>query len=155
HRHLDPELVRTTLPDRIDEELLTRLDEAVHEYAERAPSPVGKKLWELEGLRLRRSAVKDRGHWDEFLEPWREEGTVLIPRLFEADFGLSSGSRPIQSPASGDLVAPLRIQVGDVEVHIGGRIDRVDVAELRGELGFWIVDYKTGRSAHYPGTEIS
>jgi RecB family exonuclease len=155
HRHVDPEVVRTTLPENIDEELLTRLDEAVREYAERAPSPAAKKLWELEGRRLRRSAAKYREHWDEFLEPWRKEGTVLTPQLLEADFGLPSGNRPIQSPTSRDVIAPLTIQVGDVEVRIGGRIDRVDVAELRGELGFWIVDYKTGRSAHYPGTEIS
>src|SRR5262249_55989434 len=144
HRAIDPDTVRTTLPEQIDGDLQTQLDQAVREYAERAPSPAAKKLWELEGRRLRRSAAKYRGHWDEFLEPWREKGAVLTPRLFETDFGLPSGNRPIQSPASGDLVAPLTIQVGDVEVRIGGRIDRVDVADLRGELGFWIVDYKTG-----------
>jgi ATP-dependent helicase/DNAse subunit B len=155
HRDLDAELVQTTLPERIDEELLARLDEAVREYAERAPSPAAKKLWELEGRRLRRSAGKYRGHWDKFLEPWRDKGTVLTPQLLEADFGLPPGGRPIQPLTAGEVVAPLIVEVGDVEVRIGGRIDRVDVADLRGELGFWIVDYKTGRSAHYPGTEIS
>lgn len=143
HRGLDPALVRTTLPEQVNADLLTRLDEAVREYAERAPSPAAKKLWELEGRRLRRSAAKYREHWDDFLQPWRENGMALTPQLLEADFGL---------PAAGQ---PLTIQVGDVEVRVGGRIDRVDVADLRGELGFWIVDYKTGRSAHYPGTEIS
>jgi ATP-dependent helicase/DNAse subunit B len=155
HRAIEPDMLRTTLPEQIDGDLLTQLDEAVREYAERAPSPSAKKLWELEGRRLRRSAAKYRGHWDEFLEPWRDRGTVLTPQLLEADFGLRSGGRPIQSPASGDLVAPLTIQVGDVEIRIGGRIDRVDVADLRGELGFWIIDYKTGRSVHYTGSEIS
>ena len=35
---------------------------------------------------------------------------------------------------------------GDVEVRLGGRIDRVDVAETEAGTFFWIVDYKTGRS---------
>ena len=46
--------------------------------------------------------------------------------------------------------------VDGVEVRISGRIDRVDVAELdNGELGFWIIDYKTGRSSHYTATDTA
>jgi RecB family exonuclease len=42
-----------------------------------------------------------------------------------------------------------------VEVRISGRIDRVDVAELPdGSVGFWIIDYKTGRSAHYTAADL-
>jgi RecB family exonuclease len=48
----------------------------------------------------------------------------------------------------------LVIQVDGVEVRIGGRIDRVDVAELAGELGFWVIDYKTGRGQHYTAASI-
>ena len=41
-----------------------------------------------------------------------------------------------------------------IEVRIGGRIDRVDVAELENELGFWIIDYKTGSASHYSAADL-
>jgi RecB family exonuclease len=40
-------------------------------------------------------------------------------------------------------------------VRVSGRIDRVDVAELADGVGFWIIDYKTGRSSHYTGTDLA
>src|SRR5439155_20999120 len=40
------------------------------------------------------------------------------------------------------------------EVRVNGRIDRVDVAQLADGLGFWIIDYKTGRSEHYTSKAI-
>ena len=49
----------------------------------------------------------------------------------------------------------LVIRVDDVEVRISGRIDRVDVAQLDDGLGFWIIDYKTGRAGHYTGTDLA
>ncbi len=42
-----------------------------------------------------------------------------------------------------------------MEVRVSGRIDRVDVAELEGGVGFWIIDYKTGRSGSYTGTDLA
>ena len=45
--------------------------------------------------------------------------------------------------------------IDDVEVRISGRIDRVDLVELDDGVGFWIIDYKTGSSAHYTGTELA
>ena len=47
------------------------------------------------------------------------------------------------------------IQVGGVEVRVGGRIDRVDVAELDDGVGFWVIDYKTGRPAHYTAGDLA
>jgi len=143
-READPEMTRERLPDRIGPELLAEIDVAIQEYAARAPSAASKKLWELEGKRLHRSAAHYRDHWDKYVDPWRNAKAPPAPHLLEADFGVTG------APA-----APLVISVGGVEVQIGGRIDRVDVAELDGELGFWVIDYKTGRAQNYTSTSLS
>jgi ATP-dependent helicase/nuclease subunit B len=142
-RLIDPEMPRATLPEHIGADLRTELDLAVAEYAARAPSPASKRLWELEGRRLHRSADRYRAHWEAFIDPWRKARTYLAPELLEADFGLKAA-------ATGAIdVPPLVLSVGGVEVRIGGRIDRVDVAELDDGVGFWVIDYKTGRSTSY------
>jgi ATP-dependent helicase/DNAse subunit B len=154
-READPELTRTKLPETVGPELLVEIDKAVQEYADRAPSPASRKLWELEGKRLHRSAAKYGGHWEDFLGPWRKAGAALDPRLLEADFGLSSPATHIQAAVRSDGIAPLVISVNGVEVRIGGRIDRVDVAELDDGLGFWVIDYKTGRSSNYSPADLA
>jgi RecB family exonuclease len=64
------------------------------------------------------------------------------------DFGL-------KAPDGSIPTGPLVIRVADVEVRISGRIDRVDVADLEDGAAFWIIDYKTGRSGHYTGTDLA
>lgn len=158
HRKLgesEPELTKARLPDTVGADLLAEIDTAVREYADRAPSPASRRLWELEGKRLHRSAAKYRGHWEDFLAPWRATGATLAPRLLEADFGLPATTPQVQSAAAAEGVAPLVISVNGVEVRIGGRIDRVDVAELDDGIGFWVIDYKTGRSANYTAAELA
>ena len=150
-----PELTRAKLPETVGPELLAEIDRAIREYADRAPSPASRRLWELEGKRLHRSAARYRGHWEDFLGPWRKAGAWLDPRLLEADFGLASSTPQVQTAAGADGIAPLVISVNGVEVRIGGRIDRVDVAELDDGLGFWVIDYKTGRAANYSATELA
>jgi len=73
---------------------------------------------------------------------------VLSPHLVEAGFGLPPEDGK-NKPAG-----PLIVSVGGVEIRIGGRIDRVDIAELDGELGFWVIDYKTGRATSYTSTSL-
>jgi RecB family exonuclease len=148
-RVTDPDLTRLPLPESIGPLLLAEIDKAVQEYAQRAPSPASRKLWELEGKRLHRSAAKYAGHWEDFVVPWRKAEAPPAPKWLEADFGL------VAAHADPEAVGPLILSVGGVEVRIGGRIDRVDVAELDDGLGFWIIDYKTGRSANYSSAEIT
>jgi len=63
------------------------------------------------------------------------------------DFGLPS--------ADGEPPPELIVNVGGLEVRISGRIDRVDQATLPdGSVGFWIIDYKTGRAEHYTGRDL-
>jgi ATP-dependent helicase/DNAse subunit B len=134
--------------EAVDEQVQFQLGQAIKEYVDRAPSPASKKLWELEGHRLRRSAARYRSHWTEFVEPWRERQVEPQPYRFEVDFGLPTGEG--SAPTK-----PLIIRSDDVEVHISGRIDRVDTAPLPDGIGFWIIDYKTGRGSHYTSTDLS
>lgn len=154
-RAADPEMTRAVLPDQITADLRSEIDIAVQEYADRAPSPASRKLWELEGMRLQRSVAKYRGHWEGFVEPWRKVGAALDPRLLEADFGLPAAVPQVQGAASTAETESLVLNVGGVEVRIGGRIDRVDVAEVEGGLGFWVIDYKTGRAVSYTASELA
>jgi hypothetical protein len=120
----------------------------VAEDVARAPAAATKELWRLEGERLLRSAARYAGQWGKFLEPWAKHGVAPRPELFEVDFGL-----PV--PEGQAPTAPLVLRAGDIEVRISGRIDRVDVAELGDGLGFWVIDYKTGRSANYTATDLA
>jgi RecB family exonuclease len=145
-------LADVVIPEGAVDELLEELDRAIAEYADRAPSPASKQLWRLEGERLKRAARKYRSHWQAFLEPWRKQGALPHPHHFEAAFG---DQRRDDLPADEHSATPhLTIRMGDIEVRIGGRIDRLDVAEIAGGLGFWVIDYKTGRSAYHTSKEL-
>jgi ATP-dependent helicase/DNAse subunit B len=133
--------------DAVDAHLHQRLEEAVNECAARA-GPAAEALWRLEGRRLQRMGLRYRLHWQKFVEPWMPRGVRPRPEFFEVGFGLPG--------FDGEVVhGPLVISGAEIEVRISGRIDRVDVAELPGGgLGFWIIDYKTGRSAYYTGGDL-
>jgi ATP-dependent helicase/nuclease subunit B len=130
------------------EEVLREMAAAVDEDVHRAAGPASKALWRLEGQRLLRVARRYPGQWSKFLEPWLARGVAPRPHLFEVDFGLPVPEGQVPMP-------PLVLRALDVEVRISGRIDRVDLAELDEGLGFWIIDYKTGRSSHYTSTDLA
>jgi hypothetical protein len=104
-------------------------------------------LWRLEGQRLLRSTERYRAQWQRFLEPWLEAGVVPRPHDFEVDFGMASEVSAVSA-------RPLVIRANGIEVRIGGRIDRVDVADLEDGAGFWVIDYKTGRSSNYNSPDL-
>ena len=144
----DPMMALREVPERVTGELTEALQTAIGEYVERAPSAVSKMLWRLEGERLQRSAQKYRNDWNDYLSDWHEEHVALRPELFEVDFGFG----PADAPGAR---GPLVIRDGDSEVRIGGRIDRVDVADITGDnVGFWIIDYKTGRKTSYVASQL-
>lgn len=147
-READPEMTKQAVPETVTAELAAELSAAIDEYVKRAPSDVSRVLWQLEGERLRRSVARYQGDWNTYLGEWHKEKLDLAPALFEADFGLDPGDG---SP----VLPPLVIKVGDEEVRIGGRIDRVDVADLPdGTKGFWVIDYKTGRGKNYTAGQL-
>jgi hypothetical protein len=132
----------------VDEAVLRQLEAAVEEYVARAPSQASKVLWRLEGERLMRVGARYPGHWQKFLEVWKPVAVRPQPHWFEVDFGLPE--RPGET-----AYPPLVIRGDGVEVRISGRIDRVDIAELEDSVGFWIIDYKTGKSGYYTGKDLS
>jgi RecB family exonuclease len=131
----------------VDEEVLRQLEAAVEEYVVRAPSQASKTLWRLEGARLLRVGARYPGHWQKFLDAWKPVAVRPQPFWFEVDFGLRKEAGATGFP-------PLVIRSEGIEVRISGRIDRVDIAELEQGVGFWIIDYKTGKSGHYTGKDL-
>lgn len=142
----DPDpFVGTDLPSTLTEELVHQLDRTVGEYAARAPSRATAELWKLEGKRLERAARRYRDHWNAFRTPWRQRNATPSPHRFEASFGVSGDEA---SP-------PLVLTIGDVEVRIGGYIDRVDLVQIEETIGFWVIDYKTGQAANYQAAHVA
>ncbi len=132
----------------VREQVLREIDTAVQEDVSRAPSPAAKELWRIEGRRLLRVAGRYGDQWDRFLGPWLEKGVQPTPHFFEVDFGLPAPDGTLPH-------GPLVIRSEEIEVRISGRIDRVDVAEMAGGVGFWIIDYKTGRAGHYTSPDLA
>jgi hypothetical protein len=114
----------------------------VQEDVHRAPSPASKELWRLEGRRLIKLALRYGEQWQKFVKPWTDRKIAPVPQYFEVDFGLPSADSPMP-------YGPLVIRDEEIEVRVSGRIDRVDITEFADETFFWIIDYKTGRSASY------
>lgn len=114
---------------------------AVAEDMDEASGPASRKLWELEGVRLQRVAARYPRQWDELLQPWRKVKCEPRPHALEQPFG-GQAERAFLLPTTG------------IEIRLHGTIDRVDVAELDGEVGFWILDYKTGSAAYYNSNEV-
>jgi ATP-dependent helicase/DNAse subunit B len=146
-RH-DQDVNQARIPEHVTSTLQSNLHTAIAEYIDRAPSQATKVLWELERTRLNRTVPHYRQHWDDYLAPWRELGVHLTPRWLEADFGLPS------EPTNAGVMLPLQIDIQGIRVQIGGRIDRVDVGEIADGLGFWIIDYKTGRTSNYTANGV-
>jgi ATP-dependent helicase/DNAse subunit B len=146
HKQLKAEAIHDPT-EEVEHYLKQQLEEAVRECATFA-SPAAAALWRLEGQRLLRAAGRYRTHWAKLLEPWQRHGVRPRPEHFEVAFGL-----PV---AEGETVREaLVIAVDGLEVRVSGRIDRVDMAELPdGSVGFWVIDYKTGRAGSYTGSDL-
>jgi len=137
-------LTAPELPPRLTDHLVEALKQAVEEYATRAPSRATAELWRLERERLERAVKRYRGHWHEFRSDWQAQNLLPAPHHFESGFGLPGK----------ESAEPLVIAVDDVEVRIGGYIDRVDLVELEQTAGFWVIDYKTGRATSYSPSQV-
>jgi ATP-dependent helicase/DNAse subunit B len=132
-------------PEAMAAELETTWGRAVGESADRAPSAAVKSLWRLERRRVQRAFNRYPVHWEAFRGGWRKQGATPTPHEFEAVFGYEEKGSPRPE---------LKIVVDDVEVRIGGIIDRIDVAELDAGFGFWIIDYKTGSGTQYRASDL-
>jgi ATP-dependent helicase/DNAse subunit B len=143
HRHLKERGIDGPTPE-VDRLIRERLDEEVKNHSGHA-SRAAEALWQIEGRRLQRKAARYRADWEKFVGTWAELRLAPSPEYLEKGFGMADGEG--EAP-------PLVIGDGDVEVRLGGRIDRVDVAESEAGTFFWVVDYKTGRSANYSAASL-
>jgi ATP-dependent helicase/nuclease subunit B len=134
--------------DAVNEELLRYLDDVIKQEAERS-SHAGKVLWDLEGKRLKRFGQRYGSHWRKHVKAWNERAIYPRPELLEVAFGLPTG----EDDGRGTRLV---VCVDGIEVSVSGRIDRIDIAELPDDqgLGFWVIDYKTGRGANYVAREL-
>ncbi len=132
-------------PNAIPTELDANWSRAVEEHVDRTPSAAGRVLWSLERRRVKRSLNHYPKQWSEFQDGWKKQGAEPLPTYFEAMFGYDE--KPESKPA-------LVLKVDDVEVRLGGIIDRVDVASIDSGLGFWVIDYKTGRGTQFSGRDL-
>ena len=81
--------------------------------------------------------------WDKHIERCRATFAVIPqPVLFEQSFGETPGGADSASPPGAGK--PVCMGVGESQVRLGGRIDRIDRGELGGQPIFCVVDYKSG-----------
>jgi RecB family exonuclease len=146
HRYLKERGIDGPTAD-VDRLIREGLEREVREHSGHA-SRAAEALWQIEGRRLQRKAGRYRADWEKFVAAWAELKVVPRPAYLEKGFGTA--------PTNGgpEEVPPLVITGDGVEVRLGGRIDRVDLAETEAGTFFWIVDYKTGRSAHYSAQSL-
>jgi hypothetical protein len=104
-------------------------------------------LWKLEAQRLKQRGARYRDDWADFIGTFQPLDLRPLPTFFEKGFGLPA------EPGE-EMAPPLVITVDGIEVQIGGRIDRVDVAKTDDGVVFWIIDYKTGRAANYASSSL-
>ncbi|VTS01619.1 PD-(D/E)XK nuclease family protein [Tuwongella immobilis] len=136
------------LPEMLTERLQAKLDQAIADYTQRMGNPAARRLWELEGERLRRAVARYRDRWQKYLASCPATEAKPRPWAFELDFGQPTpAGQPPGAPA-------LEIARDGNRVRLGGRIDRVDVADWDDAHGFTIIDYKTGSRAYYDDDDV-
>jgi ATP-dependent helicase/nuclease subunit B len=144
HRHLKDRGIDGPTAE-VDRLIREQLDVEVKSHSGHA-SRAAEALWQIEGRRLQRKAARYRADWEKFIAAWAELKVVPRPEHLERGFGMAvEGEEP---------APPLVIDAAGGPVLLGGRIDRVDVAETPDGTFFWIIDYKTGRSSHYSPRDL-
>jgi ATP-dependent helicase/nuclease subunit B len=98
-------------------------------------------LREIDRRKLLAWLAEYRGQHEKYDDQWADCDRPPRPAIFEVSFGkaLREGDAP---PST---AAPLEMVSGGEAVRLAGRIDRIDVGEVRGRPIFNILDYKTGK----------
>jgi ATP-dependent helicase/DNAse subunit B len=69
-------------------------------------------------------------------------GPSILPAHFEVSFGLKRRAGEKVDPLSTDK--PFDLVCGDHTIRLSGRIDRIDIGLIGGQVVFNVLDYKTG-----------
>ncbi len=96
-------------------------------------SEIDAGLREIEKFRLEQMFVRYTKQHDRYVQS--ETLGLPLPHRFEAVFGDERKSHSYPSLVIGDGAESVRLQ---------GKIDRIDLVETAGQVGFRVIDYKTG-----------
>jgi ATP-dependent helicase/nuclease subunit B len=101
-------------------------------------------LLELDRRQILKWADRHFEHHARYQAHWSELAAPLEPAHFELRFGPKrSGDDDAEDPHSS--CDPFSLDVDGEPVLITGRIDRIDVARVEGQIVFNVIDYKSGR----------
>ncbi len=146
HRCLNLAHAPGTSPHAIDSDSYTELiDRLLNDGCADAEHSLSAALSEIERLELREWLLNyPQQHADYAGATGPAE---MLPTYFEAAFGMRRERRE-DEPARDELSVDecLELRHGADRVRIAGRIDRIDVAEVAGEVVFNVLDYKTGKA---------
>jgi ATP-dependent helicase/nuclease subunit B len=81
-----------------------------------------------------------------------DRGDPLQPAYFEVSFGMRRRAGERIDPVS--VEKPFAIKCGDELVRFSGRIDRIDIGIMGGEVAFNVIDYKTGTKRGFKKKDI-
>jgi len=81
-----------------------------------------------------------------------DRGQPLQPAYFEVSFGMKRRAGERVDPVS--VEKPFAIRCGDEVVRLSGRIDRIDIGMVGGEVVFNVIDYKTGTKRGFKKKDI-
>lgn len=81
-----------------------------------------------------------------------DRGDPLQPAYFEVSFGMRRRAGERVDPVS--VEKPFAIKCGDELVRFSGRIDRIDIGMVGGEVAFNVIDYKTGTKRGFKKKDI-
>lgn len=116
----------------------------------RSGSPLEKALRTID-LRLIGRWLQEYAQQHDRYEANDKLDQPLEPAHFEVSFGMS-GRR-----ASGDKLStekPFELASGDETIRLSGRIDRIDIGVVGGQVVFNVLDYKTGSRTRLKMTDI-
>jgi ATP-dependent helicase/nuclease subunit B len=101
-------------------------------------------LLELDRRQIEKWMARYREHYQKYDSAWTSLEEPMLPAHFELRFGQGRpGEASGEDPHSINDAFPL--DIGDEQILVTGRIDRIDVGKVGGKQVFNVIDYKSGR----------
>jgi hypothetical protein len=155
HRRLNEQRGGHTSPgELLASELAELFNSLVAEMlnAQRSDRPLADGLLEIDVRHVSAALVDYHRQHEHYDSLDSEMDQPPRPAHFEVSFGpghgdeagtAGGGLEPDDPISSGD---PFEIECGGQTIRFAGRIDRIDVGQVGGQLVYSIIDYKSGRS---------
>jgi ATP-dependent helicase/DNAse subunit B len=142
HRRLNSS-GRMVAPSDIGNEFNTLKDDTIALVFESIPpGPLAAALQNVD-LRLISAWMKEYvGQHQEYDVLSSLMDQALRPAHFEVSFGLQRPEDGERDPLS--TTKPFELSCGDETIRLSGRIDRIDIGAIGGQVVFSVLDYKTG-----------